>query len=75
MIMTGSLSIRDIIGQYLRKFSLNRSGAYEVIRFSLTDIFYRQRQIVALWRELNERGLKPVAKTFLGRIIRISLHS
>jgi hypothetical protein len=75
MIMTATVTIKDIIAQYLSKFSLNRTGSDEVIRFSLSDIFYNQTKIVALWRELNKRGMKPVAKTFLGRITSISLHS
>lgn len=75
MIMTGTLSIKDIIAQYLSTYSLNKAGADQVIRFSISDILFNQRQIVALWRELNHRGMKPAAKTFLGKIMSISLHS
>lgn len=72
--MTGTLSIKDIIAQYLSKFSVEKAGTDEVIRFSMTDIFFNQAQIVALWRELNHGNMKPVAKTFLGKITAITIH-
>jgi len=75
MIMTATLSIKDIIAQYLSSYRLNKAGSGQLIRFSMMDIFVNQRRIVALWRELNERGMKPAAKTFLGKIVSISLQS
>ncbi|RYY11076.1 MAG: hypothetical protein EOO04_35855 [Chitinophagaceae bacterium] len=71
--MTATLSIKDIIAQYLSSYRLNKAGSAQQISFPMTDIFMNQRRIVALWRELNERGMKPVAKTFLGKIVSISL--
>jgi hypothetical protein len=72
--MTGTLSIKDIIAQYFSKFSVARAGADQVINFSITDIFTNQAQIVALWRELNHRDARPIAKTFLGKITAITVH-
>lgn len=72
--MTGTLSIRDIITQYLSKFSVTKTGADQTIHFSFADIYANQRQIVALWRELNHMDMKPTAKTFLGKIISIKVN-
>lgn len=42
------------------------------IRFTPKDILFHQKQIVAIWRSLNKSRSKPIAKTFLGRIVAIS---
>ena len=42
------------------------------IKFSIKDVLFNQAQIVALWRSLNRNHTKPVAKTFLGKIVSIS---
>jgi chromosome condensin MukBEF complex kleisin-like MukF subunit len=72
--MTGALSIRSIIAQYLSKFSVTKTEVDQTIRFSPADIYANQKQIVALWRELNQRNMKPTAKTFLGKIVSIKIH-
>jgi hypothetical protein len=72
--MTGALTITDIIAQYFSKFSLTKSETDQTIRFSPADIYTNQRQIVALWRELNQMNMKPTAKTFLGKIVSIKVH-
>ena len=72
--MTSALTIRSIIAQYLSRFSIAKTGADQTIRFSLADIYAKQGQIVALWRELNQMNMKPMAKTFLGRIVSIKVN-
>lgn len=72
--MTGALTIRNIIAQYLSKFSVTNTGADQTIRFSFADIYANQGQIVALWRELNQMNMRPTAKTFLGKIVSIKVH-
>jgi hypothetical protein len=72
--MTGALSIRSIIAQYLSKFSVIKTEIDQTIRFSPADIYANQKQIVALWRELNQMNMKPTAKIFLGKITSIKIH-
>ena len=72
--MTGTLSIRDIITQYLSKFSVTKTETDQTIHFSIVDIYTNQRQIVALWRELNHMNMKPVAKIWLGKIVSIKVN-
>jgi hypothetical protein len=72
--MTGTLTIKDIIARYLSRFSITKTGTDQTIRFSPGDIYANQRKIVALWRELNHMGMKPRAKTFLGKITSIKIH-
>ncbi|MFA6060657.1 MAG: hypothetical protein WC756_20840 [Taibaiella sp.] len=72
--MTGALSIRDIITQYLSKFSVTKTETDQTIHFPFADVYANQRQIVALWRELNHMNMKPTAKTFLGKIVSIKVN-
>jgi hypothetical protein len=72
--MTGALTIKGIIAQYLSKFSVTKTEIDQTIRFTPADIYANQKQIVALWRELNQMNMKPTAKTFLGKIVSIKIH-
>jgi hypothetical protein len=72
--MTGTLFIKDIITQYLNKLSVIKTGADQTIHFSPSNIYANQRQIVALWRELNHMNMKPTAKTFFGKIVSIKVN-
>lgn len=72
--MTGTLTIKDIIARYLSSFSITKTSTDQTIWFSTGDIFTNQRKIVALWRELNHMGMKPRAKTFLGKITSIKIY-
>jgi hypothetical protein len=72
--MASALTIRDIIAQYLSRFNVIKTNTNQTIHFTSADIYTNQKQIVALWRELNHMNMKPRANTFLGRIISIKVY-
>lgn len=69
--MTATMNINDLSSHR----QLHGAGmSTRTIRFSWSEILYGQAQIVALWRSLRAEGLNPVAHTFLGRIMSITIH-
>lgn len=68
--MTATINIKDL-NNYTS--ALNLVSTKRTIRFCFRDIFNHQPQIVAIWRSLRAQNLHPVAHTFLGKIISITL--
>ena len=69
MIATKQLSVEQILkqtnvpGTIIRK----RNAAYYV-SFNIHAILFDQQSIFLFWKSCNQYHLKPVAKTFLGRV-------
>jgi hypothetical protein len=74
--MSRKIPLEEVLANF-RHTALNfRIEATDIetrVKFSLNDFLYKQPSIVALWMELNRLSFRPVAKTFLGRIYRITI--
>lgn len=72
------MAVTTFLQDYVHHNKLQTSKVYEFdsrtcIHFSIYDVFFRQHQIASLWRALNQNEYKPIAKTFLGKVISISI--
>ncbi len=68
----------SLFQNFVDEYNIKPPKVYELnsrvhIHFSLSDILFKQNEIVGLWRAFNKHDYKPIAKTFLGKITSISI--
>lgn len=74
--MSRKIPLEKVLDRYrhsILNFRIETTNTETKVKFSVNAFLYKQQSIVALWMELNRLGFHPVAKTFLGRIYRITI--
>lgn len=67
------ITVTDLAKEYFPNAIVRKSGNIEMITFTWYQIIFRQAKISGIWRSCNQYHLKPIAKTFFGRISSIKI--
>lgn len=73
MPLTYNITITDLAKEYFPYSVVKKYKNIEIIRFNWHQVIFNQSEIVAFWRICNNYHIKPIAKTFLGRISSIKI--
>lgn len=67
------ISTIDLANEYFPAAAVRKAANAEIMTFNWYQVIFQQEEILALWRACNYYHLKPVAKTFFGKISSIRI--
>jgi len=73
LVYNYNITITELAQEYMPHSIVRKYKNTEIIIFTWHQIIYKQAEIAYFWRLCNQYHLKPVAKTFFGRIRAIKI--